>query len=228
MKAMFGHIDILIYIDDLLGYAKSPSEHLNNLRETFAICQKKGLKLQPEKCELVASEVQFCGRIISKNEIKFHPRQYESLTSVPPPTTVGTFMELVHGANWMRTAIPNFAQHIGPLHNLLEENYMVHQTRKKSCLINRLLSAWEDEHHTAFTSLIQAIKGHVRLAAADPEKRLCLFTDASSTHRSGVPTQVPMSEFNSGKEPQQWSHNPIVFISGILRGSSNRWTTPEK
>lgn len=128
----------------------------------------------------------------------------------------------------MRTAKPNFAQLSGPLHNLLEENYTVHKTRKKSRLINHSLPAWGAEHHTAFTSLIQAIKEQVRLASADPEKRLCLFTNVSSTHWSGALTRVLMSEINSGKEPQQWTHKPTAFISGTFRGSSFHWTTPKK
>lgn len=99
MEAMFGHINILIYIDDLLGYAKSPSDLLDKLPKTFAIYQKKGLKLQPKKCELLASEVQLCGRIISKKGIKFHPRQYEALTSMPLSTTVSTLVELAYSAN---------------------------------------------------------------------------------------------------------------------------------
>lgn len=85
-----------------------------------------------------------------------------------------------------------------------------------------------DEHNTAFTSLIQAMTKQVTPATADPAKRLCLFTDASSTYWSGVLTQVSMSEFHSGKQPQKWAHQPIAFISGTFRNYSARWTTSEK
>lgn len=51
-------------------------------------------------------------------------------------------MELVYGANWMRTAIPNLSSLIAPLHELLESNYTSQKTRKKSQLINRPISAW--------------------------------------------------------------------------------------
>ena len=74
MEAMFGHLNLLIYLDDLLGHAKPPPQLLEKLRDTFAICQENGLKLHSEKCELVATEVRFCGRIINKYGIKFHPR----------------------------------------------------------------------------------------------------------------------------------------------------------
>ncbi len=97
------------------------------LKAVFDICLKKGLKLNPLKCDLGAINVPFSGRVIYSKGIKFHPRQYEALTSMEPPTTVGALMELVHGANWMRTAIPRFAELIDPLHNLLESQYSMHK-----------------------------------------------------------------------------------------------------
>lgn len=129
MKAMFGSIDILIYIDELLGYSKPLSELLEKVRETFGVCQKKDLNFQPEKYELVAAEIQFWLRVINKNGIKFHARQYEALKSMSSRTTVGALMNLIHDANWMWTAIPNFAQLISLLHNLLEDNYTAFKNR---------------------------------------------------------------------------------------------------
>ncbi len=73
------------------------------------------------------------------------------------PTTIGALMELVHSANWMRTAFPNFSQLIAPPHSLLEANYTKHGTRKKIRFINRPISAWRDEPQDAFHSLIMAI-----------------------------------------------------------------------
>lgn len=228
MEAMFGHLDLLIYLDDLLGHARTVDELLEKLRSVFEICNTKGLKLNPTKCDLVTYSVQFCGRIINKDGVKFHPRQYEALTSMVEPTTVGALMELVHGANWMRTAIPNFSKLISPLHELLENNYTLYKSRKKVRLLNRPISAWGEEHQEAFHCLITAIKEQATLTTPDPHKRLCLFTDASEPHWSGVLTQVELSEFESGKPPQEWEHHPIGFISGSFRGSAVRWTMPEK
>ncbi len=106
------------------------------------------------------------------------------------PTTLGALMELVHGANWMRTAIPRFSDLIEPLHNLLESQYSMDKTGVKSKIRGRPLSEWGDGHKAAFTSLIQVIAQQVTLATAGPAKLLCLFTDASSTHWTGVLTQV--------------------------------------
>ena len=142
MEALFGHLDILIYLDDLLGYASDEKILLAKLRSVFEVCKQRGLKLNPVKCQLVTKEVQFWGRTINQKSIKFHPRQYEALTNMSMPTTIGALMELVHGANWMRTAIPNFSQLILPLHELHEANYTKHGTRKKNRIPNSSISAW--------------------------------------------------------------------------------------
>ena len=72
------------------------------------------------------------------------------------------------------------------------------------------------------------IKEQATLATSDPEKRLCLFTDASEPRWSGVLTQVTHSEYKSEKATQNWEHFPIGFVSGVFCGSSVRWTIPEK
>lgn len=228
MESIFGHLDLLIYLDDILGSAPNTQLLLERLRAVFTVCKEKGLKLNPKKCQLVTQEVQFCGRIINKDGVQFHPRQYEALINMQTPKTVGALMELVHGANWMRTALPGFSKLISPLQVLLESNYVLNKTRKKIRLANRPISAWGDEHQQAFTCLIQAIKDQVVLATPDPQRRLCLFTDASEEFWSGVLTQVTMNEFQSDKPPQDWNHQPISFVSGSFKGSAARWTMPEK
>lgn len=57
MEAMFGHVDLLIYLDDLLGYAKDTALLLEKLRAVFQVCRNRGLKLNPAKCNLITDEV---------------------------------------------------------------------------------------------------------------------------------------------------------------------------
>ena len=50
----------IIYLDDIIVFSDSPSEHLRRLRGMFAKLDKAGLKLKPNKCEF------FKTRIISR------------------------------------------------------------------------------------------------------------------------------------------------------------------
>lgn len=129
----------------------------------------------------------------------------------------------------MRTAIPRFSELIAPLQGLLETQYQLHNKRKKTKLFNRPISAWGAEADNAFSCLISAISNQVKLALSDSIKRICLFTDASSTNWAGVLTQVPITDTESNLlPPQEWEHEPISFVSGSFKGPSLRWSTPEQ
>lgn len=155
----------------------------------------------------------------TKKVLIFSPRQYEALVNMQAPITIGSLMELVHAANWMRTAIPQFSRLISPLHDLLESEYRKNKTRKKTRLENRPIPAWVDQHQEAFVCLVKAIKEQVRLGTPDPDKRLCLFTDANEPNWSGVLAQVTQKDFHSGFKPEGWIHYPVSFVSGSFRGS---------
>ena len=126
------------------------------------------MKLNPNKCQLVLKEAHFCGRIVDAEGIRFNPRNYDALVSMPTPTKVGDLMQLVHGANWMRIAIPRFSELVVPLQDLLEKQYSLLGSRKKSRVFNRPLSAWGEKETTAFTCLLQAIAEQVKLRTPDP------------------------------------------------------------
>ncbi len=79
MESVFSHLDLLIWLDDMLGYAPDADRLVATLKAVLDICLEKGLKLNPLKCDLAAVHVPFCGRLIDSKGIKFHPRQYEAL-----------------------------------------------------------------------------------------------------------------------------------------------------
>ena len=49
----------LVYIDDILIYARTPDELIDNLREVFHLIKKAGLKLKPKRCEIFAEIFSF-------------------------------------------------------------------------------------------------------------------------------------------------------------------------
>ena len=49
----------LVYIDDIIIVGRTFEQHLNNLAQVFDRLEQAGLKLQPHKCHLLQSKVQF-------------------------------------------------------------------------------------------------------------------------------------------------------------------------
>jgi hypothetical protein len=64
------------------------------------------------------------------------------------------------------------------------------------------------------------------LAFPDPDKRICVLTDASDRFYSGLVTQIDEEQLDLQMEEQD--HQPLAFLSGEFKGAQLRWTVPEK
>ncbi len=98
MEVLFSHLNLLIWLDNMLGYAEDADTLIATLKSVLTICREKGLKLNPRKCDLIATKAQFCGRMIDAKGALSTLDSMRPPTSMEAPTTVRALMELVHGA----------------------------------------------------------------------------------------------------------------------------------
>ena len=63
----------LLYIDDIIVFAKSFEEHLSRLGEVLTRLQNTGLKLKPAKCVLFRKRVEYLGHIVSAQRVEVDP-----------------------------------------------------------------------------------------------------------------------------------------------------------
>ena len=112
---------LIIWIDDLLSYASNTEELMTNMEQIFQICDKYGLKLNPDKCELFTKKVKFCGKIFSSKGIEQDPERIKALTNMQLPTNAAELQQYLCALNWMRSHIPDFARISKPLRKLLED-----------------------------------------------------------------------------------------------------------
>jgi hypothetical protein len=66
----------------------------------------------------------------------------------------------------------------------------------------------------------------VTLAHPLPNRRICVYSDASSLFWSAVITQVPPEHLDL--PPADQHHEPLAFLSGKFTGASSRWPIIEK
>ena len=57
---------VLIFLDDLLVYSDTPVEHLEHLEKVFLKLRAAGLKLNPKKCDLFQTQVNYLGHVLDK------------------------------------------------------------------------------------------------------------------------------------------------------------------
>lgn len=220
---------MLLWVDDCLFHAPTVKDLVLCLNSFFHFCSDFNLRLHPKKCVLYATSVKWCGRIISANGIRHDPSNLQGLLDLDRPTTDGQLQQFVCAMQWLRSSIPQFQRLIQPLHDFLELVYVKvggKRTKRAVSSVNLNSLGWTDAHSSAFNDCKNAILNRTTLAHRDSTKRLCLYTDASESHWSGILTQVPYAQLHLPHADQD--HEPLAFHSGRFSGAQVAWSTIEK
>jgi hypothetical protein len=74
-----------VFLDYIVIYAKSLSEHDAKLREVFGRIRKYNLKLRPDKCKFLRTEVGYLGHVITEEGVKPDPGKVEVIENFLRP-----------------------------------------------------------------------------------------------------------------------------------------------
>ena len=121
MQNCLGELNLtycLIYLDDVIVFSKMPEEHLLKMRMVFDRLREYGLKLNPSKCDVFKTEINYLAHHLSKEGVRPSKKNLESIAQCPPLDTytkVKSFMGLV---GHYRCFIKGFAKIAAPLYDL--------------------------------------------------------------------------------------------------------------
>ena len=83
---------VIVFIDDILIYSKTKSDHEQHLRLMLELLKKEQLYAKLSKCEFWLREVQFLGHIVNDQGIHVDPTKIEAVKIrvllLPPPKSV--------------------------------------------------------------------------------------------------------------------------------------------
>jgi hypothetical protein len=79
----------LPYLDDICVHSRNLAEHFTALQTVLEAFRKAGLKLQPKKCFLFKSKVEYLGHMVSKEGIGPVPQYTQVIRDWPMPKTRG-------------------------------------------------------------------------------------------------------------------------------------------
>jgi Reverse transcriptase (RNA-dependent DNA polymerase) len=111
-----------LYIDDLVVIGCSIEHHLKNLKLVFKKLRERNLKLNPEKCAFLQSEVTYLGHHLSEKGIQPDPAKFDMVKNFPKPTNSDEVRRFVAFCNYYRRFVENFATLASPLNRLLRKN----------------------------------------------------------------------------------------------------------
>jgi hypothetical protein len=107
--------NIKVWLNDCLLYTKTEDDLLATLNLFFKNCQEHELKLHASKCVLFATTVRYCGRLITKNEVRFDPKNMKALQTMQEQQNGADLVQYLAAVNWMRSAILNYSKRVAPL-----------------------------------------------------------------------------------------------------------------
>jgi len=88
---------MVVFIDDILAYLRTPEKHAYHLREVLEVLKKHELYAKLKTCEFWLEKVAFLGQVVYKESIAVDPQKIEAVTQWPKPknaTEVRSFLGL--------------------------------------------------------------------------------------------------------------------------------------
>jgi hypothetical protein len=198
-----------VYLDDILVFSESWSEHLSHLKTVFERLRQAGVKLKPSKCHLAEKEIAYLGHKLDSHGVRKDESKVSSVRNYPRPMNAIELRRFLGLVGYYRKFIPRFAMIARPLHALLS-----HTTSY----------VWTVECQSSFNELIRVICEDVTLqypdfhaAKTDPTRAFVIQTDASREGIAGVLGQL------DGKNKIR----PISFVSRTCSKTESEYPTTE-
>lgn len=228
MTHIFGHLrSVIINIDDILLYSSTLEEHEALITVFLALCRRFNVILNWNKSLFFQSSIKFCGRIIDSNGSRFDTDLVQGISALRPPATGGELLSLLHSANYIRTAIPDYARQVQPLNDLMNSLHEEAGNRtRKGVQRKSLASLWTDKHDTAFQKIKKMVINQVSLGYHRPDWDTYVVSDASDIGHSLVIAQADPVQRNLPLQEKDFKI--LVCQSGVFTGAPTRYDVVSK
>ncbi len=205
MERLFGDQQcqsLLLYLDDIVVFSTSISQHLERLEVVLGRLEREGLKARLEKCAFLQQEVRYLGHVISSRGVATDPSKIEAVAQWPRPSSVTELRSFLGFSSYYRQFVEGFAKLAAPLHKLVGELAGV----KGKQTGRSFASAWSERCQVSFEGLKGNLTTTPVLAYADFSRPFILEVDASYQGLGAV-----LSQENEGKV------RPVAYASRSLR-----------
>jgi hypothetical protein len=196
---------VLVYLDDILIYSKSPDLHADHLAKVLQVLQENEFYVRLCKCDFEKKELKFLGHIVGGDGIKVDPGKIEVVRSWPTPTSVTQVRSFLGLANYFRKFLKDYSTLVAPLTALTKQSVVWGP------------STWTPQCQEVFDSVKKALTEAPTLAIIDfanhADMQLEVLCDASMVGIGAVLTQFG---------------RPLAFESKKLTDAEKNWTTGDQ
>ena len=202
-QILSGLSGVQCYLDDLLITGPDEQSHLKNLDATLQRLEEYGLRVRKSKCEFFRPSVEYLGHVIDSTGLHKAPSKLKAIVEAPSPKNVSQLRSFLGLLTYYARFVPNLANKLKPLHELLNKTKMW---------------KWTDKCETAFKDVKMALSKSEALAHFDPTLPLQLACDASPYGVGAVVSHI----MPSGEE------RPIAFASRTLSKAESSYAQIER
>jgi hypothetical protein len=164
-KVFMEYLDrfVVVFIDDILIYSKSESDHEEHLRLVLQKLRDNQLYAKFSKCEFWIDKVPFLGHIISNGGIAVDPAKVKEIMEWSVPTTVTEIRSFLGLAGYYRRFIEGFSKISKPITSLLEKGREF---------------KWDEKCQDNFDQLKKRLMSPLVLVMPDLQKGFDIYCDA--------------------------------------------------
>ncbi|BHF75335.1 hypothetical protein SprV_0501843100 [Sparganum proliferum] len=191
---------VYAYIDDLLVASRNAEEHKEHLALVFERLDQFGVVINPSKCALGVPSLDFLGHHVDAQGLRPLSSKVEAIRDFPAPTSKRQLQRFLGMVNFYRRFLPNCADLMLPLTNLLSGPKGPLELRGHAL--------------TAFERIKTSLADATLLTHPAPEAPLSLMVDASTVAVGAVLQQ----HINN-------STRPLAFFSKKLSPAETRYST---
>ena len=112
---------VLVFMDDILIYSSSLSEHLELLEQVFLIIQQNQFLLKLSKCSFAQTEIEYLGHCISGKGVATEPSKIEAVKLWPTPSNLKDLRGFLGLTGYYRKFIRHYSMISRPLTQLLKK-----------------------------------------------------------------------------------------------------------
>jgi len=160
-------ICVIVYMDDILVYSKTPEEHEQHLRRVLQRLREHQLYAKPSKCTLFTDTIEYLGHLITPEGIKPNPALVEAIVKYPRPETLKSMQSFLGMTNYYRKFVKDYSKRAIPLTQALQN------------ASNSRPIIWNPDMEGAFQDLKDALTNAPCLQLPDPDGDFDVTTDAS-------------------------------------------------
>jgi transposase InsO family protein len=187
----------VVYLDDILVFSKTPTEHLHHLNLVFQKLKQDRWYVNKDKLELFLKKVYFLGYVVSDKGLHPDPDRVKALMDLPPPVgNIELLRSFLGTVNTFRRFIYRAAEILQPLTDL---------TKKEN-----LNKPWGPEQYKCFEEVKKILASPMVLAMPDYDKPFDIWCDASKTGMGGILSQ---------------EGRPIAFFSRLFNKAQSQYQT---